>query len=143
MCQNVIALQVSPCVLAFTLCVANIIWMDVSGASGRFVPIIMDKQAVDVCPLVCASSWARTFEAEPVSTFLSDEPAIIQAGLRAMTARNLAVCITMRNREDLVPGIRHSIEQKLARLFNSTHVIIIENDSRKVLFLTMSFGVQR
>ena len=107
--------------------------MGASGASGRFVPIMIGTQAIDVCALACTSSWARTFEAEPVATFLADEPAVIQAGVRAMSSRNLAICIIMRNRVDLVPGMRQSIEQKLARLFNSTHVIVIENDSEDAL----------
>ena len=98
----------------------------------------LQKTMKDTCTIVCESSWARTFEPDSaMSTALSDEPALIEAGLAEMKTRNAAVCIVMRDHEDLIPSVRAMVE-RLARRFNSTRVIVVENDSSHGLLSALS-----
>jgi len=98
-------------------------------AVGKFVELGRGN----TCELACASSWAHTFgQQSKLSNLLGNEPSIIADGFAYTSVRSMALCGVMRDGESLVPHLRTAAE-RLATLFKTLEVIIIENDSRPAL----------
>ena len=82
------------------------------------------------CDQICAADWPSDAESlESPSGVLRNEPSLVLSGERYMRMTDIAFCVTMRDREDLVPSLRRFLE-RVSESFMSAQVFVTENDSR-------------